>query len=358
MRKIIRKAPSLLLIAGSAILLTIMALAGKNNIYKEQQYNYLKTPALALLFQGVHEDRYPWQIFSEPDEEKEEALLASSLHIETGYNLAQPEVKITLLTEPVPDVKVDLDTNDSQSMPPGEEEPMDEIVEIQPLRSSTQEEYLNHISADIYGTAGVERAATYEFVPVNEDYFDDALFIGDSRTVGLRDYSSISEHSDFLCATALTVHKIFNGNIGDSGSVETALQSNDYRKIYLSVGINELGRGTTEDFTEAYRDVVNKLRDLEPDAVIIIQGTMKVTKEKSDADPIYNNSNIEARNRAIATLADNQHIYYIDVNEVICDEEGNLNADTTHDGIHLLGSHNENYKQFLLTHGVDTGLKA
>ena len=46
---------------------------------------------------------------------------------------------------------------------------------LSPLRGSTEEEYLSHISADIYGDAGVQKAAEYPFVAVDESYFDDAL---------------------------------------------------------------------------------------------------------------------------------------------------------------------------------------
>lgn len=381
----------LLLITGSALLLTIVAFVGKNNIYREQPYHYSKMPALALIFQGVNEDRYPWMIFFAPPVEEtlpvsalaadEEAYLAS-LPAEPEYDQDLTEEKnipvnqasdtslaySMLRSDPAFEEKAGAEINGGteaginseadDGTEANDSEPMTgldsvtETAEIKPLRSTTKEEAQNHISVDIYGTAGVERAGAYEFATVDENYFNDALFIGDSRTVGLRDYSSISEHGDFMCATALTVHKIFDGDIGDSGNMEDLLQNKDYAKIYLSVGINELGRGTTEDFTESYRAVVNKLREAEPDAIIILQAVMKVSKEKSDGDPIYNNSNIEARNRAIATLADNQHVFYIDVNEVMCDEEGNLHADYSHDGVHLLGSYIEEYKQFLLAHGT------
>ena len=54
----------------------------------------------------------------------------------------------------------------------------------------------------------------------------------------------------------------------------------------------------------------------------------------------------------MATLADNEQIFYVDVNEVVCDEEGNLKADYTFDQIHLLGVYNDLWKQFLMAHGV------
>ena len=98
---------------------------------------------------------------------------------------------------------------------------------------------------------------------------------------------------------------------------------------------------------------MDRLHELEPEAKIIIQGIMRVSGEKSESDAIFNNSNINARNRAIATLADNETIFYIDVNEVVCDEEGNLNGDYTFDQIHLLGVYDDLWKQFLLSHGIE-----
>ena len=79
---------------------------------------------------------------------------------------------------------------------------------------------------------------------------------------------------------------------------------------------------------------------------------MKVSGDKNAKDAIFNNSNINARNNAIATLADNQQIFYIDVNEDVCDEQGNLTEEYTFDQIHLLGMYNDLWKQFLLAHGV------
>lgn len=223
---------------------------------------------------------------------------------------------------------------------------------LEPLRESTREEYLNHISADIYGDAGVIRASSYEFETVDESYFDDAMFIGDSRFVGLKDYTDLAEHADFFCETSLTIYKALEENFSKAGTVQEALAGKDYKKIYMMLGINELGRGTTEDFMGQYTEVVDTLRELEPEAKIFIMGIMRVSEKKSSSDAIFNNSNINARNNAIATLADNKNIFYIDVNEVVCDEGGNLNEEYTFDQIHLLGARNDLVKQFLLEHGV------
>lgn len=376
--KWIRQCPLLVVLVVTGFLLTLAAIGGKNNIYEEQEYSPLKTPLLSIVFTGINDDIYPWQILVEAGKETEvmaEAVTEEEVHTlpENGGDdqpdgaAAEAARTIEPTSSPLPEASQKPEAEPSQK-PAAEASPNPAQVPTQapeptpapygegrpePLRASTDEEYRNHISADIYGDIGVVRAAEYDFIPVDESYFDDALFIGDSRTVGLRDYTDLSEHADFYCETSLTVYKVMEENFKGLGTIEEALKKKDYGKIYIMVGINELGRGTTEDFFAKYTEVVDRLHELKPEAKIILQGIMRVTGEKSEKDAIFNNSNINARNHAIATLADNETVFYIDVNEVVCDEEGNLNADYTFDQIHLLGVYDDIWKQFLLSHGVE-----
>ena len=84
-----------------------------------------------------------------------------------------------------------------------------------------------------------------------------------------------------------------------------------------------------------------------------MQAILKVTKEKSDSDAIFNNEGIEARNERIRQLADNIRVFYIDVNEVVCDESGGLNPELTFDNLHLYGSKYGIWVDFLKTKGVE-----
>lgn len=355
--KFIKQSPLFLLLLVSGFLLTLIAIVGKDNIYDDQEYDPLKAPLLSVVFTGINENLYPWQLLQSKEETEVMAEIESGAEDESNepaagspeVTKAEPSPEASLKPSAAPSsspAAVPTNAPDPTPVPYGEERPA-------PLRESTEEEYLNHISADIYGDVGILKAATYDFVTVDESYFDDALFIGDSRTVGLRDYTDLSEHADFYCETSLTIYKVMEENFKGLGTIEEALGAKDYGKIYIMVGINELGRGTTEDFMAKYTEVVDRLHELEPEAKIIIQGIMRVSGEKSESDAIFNNSNINARNRAIATLADNETIFYIDVNEVVCDEEGNLNGDYTFDQIHLLGVYDDLWKQFLLSHGIE-----
>ncbi len=382
MKNILKNCPLLAGILLGTVLLTLAALCGFHNIYATQDYNPLKQPLLAMVFTGIQDEIYPWDLFNEA---KKAELLARKQKIDelkegskeetqkpgdadgsndeaqnaeqgTGSQQDQ-EGQMSDVSGNSLEQQGTADVSGNSLTEAGEETVSGNDLKapperLKPLRESTYEEYINHISADIYGDAGVQRAAAYDFQQVDESYFDDALFIGDSRTVGLYDYTNLPEHADFLCETSLTIYKVMDENFKGKGTVEEALSAKHYGKIYIMMGINELGRGTTEDFMEKYTEVVDTLHELAPEAKIVIEANMRVSGQKSNSDAIFNNSNINARNNAIATLADNETFFYIDMNEAVCDENGDLNAEYTHDQIHLLGKYNEFWKQFLMEHGV------
>lgn len=196
------------------------------------------------------------------------------------------------------------------------------------------------------------------YCTVEDDYFADAVFIGDSRTVGMFEYGGLKDTADFYASTGLTIYKMFNSEIvpveGQKKkiSVEQALSSNSYAKIYIMIGINEMGTGTVESFTEAYKEAVDHLLELQPDAIIYIQGIIKVTTKRSEQGDYINNEGIEARNEALSQLADNERIFYLDVNPAICDETGGLTASYTFDGVHLKAQYIDIWKTFLKEHAV------
>ncbi|MDE5587698.1 MAG: hypothetical protein K2J60_00965 [Acetatifactor sp.] len=196
------------------------------------------------------------------------------------------------------------------------------------------------------------------FVTVEDEYFSDAVFIGDSRTVGMCEYGGLEEISTFYASTGLTVYKIFDAAIVEVPgqkkkiTIEDALQENSFAKIYLMIGINEMGVGTVETFTEKYREVVEHLQELQPDAIIYIQGIIKVTTERSDQGDYINNEGIEARNLELEKLADNRSIFYLDVNPLICDETGGLVDSYTFDGVHLKAKYIQIWKDYLKENAV------
>lgn len=189
---------------------------------------------------------------------------------------------------------------------------------------------------------------------VDQSYFNDALFIGDSRTVGLCEYSGW-ENTDFLADTGLTIYGVLNKEVTyNSGSkiyASTLLTSKRYSKIYLMFGINEVGTGTADSFCEAYKGVVDQIMEWQPNAIIVIQSIMCVGPQKSASSSAFSNNNIRARNEKLSTLQNDWNIYYLDINPAVCDENGDLISSYSFDQVHLYAKYYYLWCDYLMQHG-------
>ena len=310
--KKIRYGKITILILGCWLLFSIVGYMGKDSIYRRYTIDVKKTPYFVLVLQGIHDGVYPWSSEKQSLWERWEQLAEKEPNENPGESVAATE-------ETVKQDETETVTA-TETLVPEEVEP--------PIR---------------------------EFHEVDDSYFSDAVFIGDSRTVGLHDYGGLDD-STFYATVGMNIYDLWTEKFcevdGQKETLEDALRARTYGKIYFQIGINEMGRGTVDGFMKAYEESVAKFKELQPDAVIFVQAIMKVTKDKSDKDPIFNNPGIEERNARIAELADNRTVFYLDVNEVVCDENGALRKDITFDNIHLLGSKYDIWVDYLKKKGI------
>ncbi|MBO6197066.1 MAG: acylhydrolase [Butyrivibrio sp.] len=322
--KILKKCPILIGIVVITIALSIVSLIFKDTVYAgyADKYESGDIPLLALALKGATDEVFPWS------SEESEALLPED---------TQGPDEGKEITEEVSD------TEEAEATEVGEE----------PL------EFSDISGNDISGNdvSGNSEDITYEFTEVNPDYFTDAVFIGDSRTVGLSEYCEpLDTRATFYAKVSLTIYDVFKKEYikTDDGKIglEQALSENQFGKVYIMLGLNEIGTGDNEYFKNAYAEVINKIRELQPDAIIYIQGIMHVTANKSNVDKNFNNEKINSRNASIAELADNKTIFYIDMNESVDDEDGNLEAGLSSDDVHLKASSYERWYEFLLHNAI------
>lgn len=178
-------------------------------------------------------------------------------------------------------------------------------------------------------------------------YFDDALFIGDSRTVGIQEYGTMNK-SDYFCSVGLSSEKINDEVIGGM-TFDQAIDAKQYGKVYIMLGINEVGNDFEYTLT-SYRAVVEKVKIHQPNALIYIQGNLHVSA--SAETNVINNEGINYLNGMIASLADNKRIFYIDINELYDDEYGCFNESYTSDGIHPFAMYYTKWCEWLCTKTV------
>lgn len=188
-----------------------------------------------------------------------------------------------------------------------------------------------------------------QFMTVEPSYFDDALFIGDSRTVGIYEYG-VLDSADFFCNVGMSVYSVHKAevNVPSVGKTTLAnlLETAKYGKVYIMLGMNELGYSFNKTVAK-YEELINEVRTLQPDAVIYLQANLRVTKNRSESDSTYNNTKINRINSAVEAYANNKDIFYIDVNPLFDDGEGNFDKKYTNDNTHPFARYYTEWSKWL-----------
>ena len=191
---------------------------------------------------------------------------------------------------------------------------------------------------------------------VDDSYFYDALFLGDSRTDGLFLYDTPGDCKHYpYPATSMTIFRIMDAEDENNRygfkTTRDLLKGMSFGKIYLMFGINECGYDTNY-FAQTYADVVNEIREYQPDAIIYIQSICYVTQKHENNYPVFATANIKEKNEAIKKLANDVDIFYLEINDCLNDGTDHLPSAYTGDGAHLKPQYYELWHNYLLEHAV------
>jgi hypothetical protein len=149
---------------------------------------------------------------------------------------------------------------------------------------------------------------------VDASYFQGAVFIGDSRTQGLQLYSGLTTPR-YLCAVGATVASIYNDSKVKTSSgkvpIMTALHQAAFSKVYIMLGVNELGWVYSKTFTNQYAKVIKDIRAINPDAKIVLQSILPVSAAQEAKHGYINNERIAAYNKLIEKLAADNSCTYL-----------------------------------------------
>ena len=192
--------------------------------------------------------------------------------------------------------------------------------------------------------------------PVEEEWFADAAFVGDSRTDGLRLYSGIKGAS-FFSYKGLSVFNIDDQECIplDGGRVTAldALSREQYEKVYIMLGINELGYKDIDAFRQAYSDLVAAVKESQPEADIYLQLQPPVNETvavKKGMSAHITNERVLLFNAEIEKVAEEHETALVDVWEALVTEAGDLPAEVTSDGVHMKPSGYKVWYDYLRRH--------
>ena len=191
----------------------------------------------------------------------------------------------------------------------------------------------------------------------DDSYFEDAAFVGDSRTDGLQLYGGIHAGT-YLCKTSMSVFHADDSDYtvtvdGQAVTVLQALRAKQYGKVYIMLGLNELGYPSSS-YEKQLNAFLDEVIAAQPDAVIYLELMPPVNDAMTGPD-WQKNSNVDVFNEINTRAAADKHIALLNVAEVYRDENGQLKEEyASGDGCHFKAEAYPYWADYLRTHIIDS----
>lgn len=222
-------------------------------------------------------------------------------------------------------------------------------------------------------SASEESPVTYEYIQVDDSYFNDAVFIGDSISYGFELYvtekrangETVLGEAQFLTSGSLSygnslwdvsdesVHPTYNG---EKMKLEDAIAQIKPGKIFILLGTNDVALYGVEQTVANADTEISRMLEASPGADIFIMSTTpKYSPAKSDVDGALNNADIDALNVAMRQFAVEKGYNFMNIAPLFKDETGGLAADYCSDkegmGIHFTSAAYDIWLDFLYSYG-------
>ncbi|NMA07842.1 MAG: hypothetical protein GX929_01840 [Clostridiales bacterium] len=193
----------------------------------------------------------------------------------------------------------------------------------------------------------------YTRAAVGDDYFSDAVFIGDSMLTAFKAYTGLKT-PDYFAAISMNIFGVSKKQVieqsdGSKITILDALAKKTYGKVYLALGLNEIGYAP-DYFAARYKELVAKIRELQPDADIYLMSLPPVGRYVSSYADLYTLKRVTLYNETIYGVTRDTGCYYLDIYSALADEEGYLPSDASRDGIHFGKAYYIKWLEYLKTH--------
>lgn len=191
---------------------------------------------------------------------------------------------------------------------------------------------------------------------VGDEYFDDAAFVGDSITEGIKLYE-VMTNATVVAARGINLDNVFTDDqirtAQGNSTVMGALEAAEPKKIYIMFGANGVGWFTEQHFTDVYTKFVQAVKEQHPDSQIYLQSILPVTQEFDDSREDISNDKINRYNELVVEIAEEQKVHYLDVASAFKDEKGCLPEDSNGDGMHFGNKYYQKWFDYLKSHTAE-----
>ena len=203
---------------------------------------------------------------------------------------------------------------------------------------------------------------------VGYDYFDTAVFLGDSVTLGLKNYTTkkrkkiegFLSNASFIAVGSYgvyealktpsdtTIHALYGGVQTQPQDILSSLGA---ETVFICLGLNDVGLFSKQDHLMHYATLILRIQTTCPGIKIVILSTTPLTLE-GERKHLYNRK-IDEYNAAVIELAKQYNCYFADVASVLKDEEGYLTYELSSDNYcHLEDEAYDMIIEYLMTHAT------
>lgn len=186
----------------------------------------------------------------------------------------------------------------------------------------------------------VEYGKLNETLEATDDYFENIMFLGDSRTDALAAYNLIPSYNTFAVQGINHVdymsHTFTDALTGVTGNIFTILQNRQPKIVYIALGVNGVGFMDDKTFVEKFEMLVDKVIEATPNSKIIIQAILPVEEEHfTYTGKLLTNEAIDYMNTNLLDIASSRKLFYIDFTALMKDADNDLSSEyDSSDGLH------------------------
>ena len=193
----------------------------------------------------------------------------------------------------------------------------------------------------VFAAAETPEAASAR--PLEDSWFDDAVFIGDSIAGTLQAYAE--QHSQlgsalFFCRTNYSITSAVNGSMllyyrGGGYKPNTLLPQTGAKKVFFLLGMNDVGSYDDGRYASLWSALVEEIRENAPEIRIFFQSVTPMVK--SQPNSALTNARIDRYNELLRDFCEENDCCYVDVASSFKDDDGTLRGEICRDGyVHLI----------------------
>lgn len=190
------------------------------------------------------------------------------------------------------------------------------------------------------------------------DYLSRIVFLGDSRTYGLKAFSMLdggektaqvwTPRSGTMSIWDMQLQKIVYPETDTEMTCAEAAARKQPEILVISLGFNGFEIVQKEYFISEYLKLIESIQAASPNTKIVLQSMFPVCRSYT----LISNASIREGNKWIVETAKRAGVYYLNTQEVLADDAGYLIEEYSTDGCHLTPLGLDVELEYICTHMI------